>query len=249
MLNRPKVRAGIVYLLPAAVLLLLSACSSQRAGSPTITIASPMEGLAIASSNVTVSVVTNNFKLVDKTGALSGGQNVGHVIFYLDVTPPTHEGRTALTQRGTCAAAIDAEYTWENVRPGPHTLGVQLVTSDNMPLNIPLSATVKINVVRPPTEPVTRNLIATYNFFDINTISVPAGAEVILTFVNEDAVPHNFSVYRDSSASNPIFRGPAVTGPSSIIYRFKAPGMPGDYIFRSDSNPEAMTGTLRVTSG
>lgn len=74
--------------------------------------------------------------------------------------------------------------------------------------------------------------------FDTETIKVPAGAEVTVNFDNKDEnVPHNVSVYTDSSAANDIFIGDIITGPARTVYRFVAPEAPGTYYFQCDIHP------------
>jgi cytochrome c oxidase subunit II len=91
------------------------------------------------------------------------------------------------------------------------------------------------------------DLMAQNIMFDKSTITVPAGAEVMINFDNKDAgVPHNFALYTDSSATTLIFRGNIITGPKTITYTFTAPATPGNYFFRCDVHPTMMTGTLVV---
>jgi cytochrome c oxidase subunit II len=83
--------------------------------------------------------------------------------------------------------------------------------------------------------------------FDKQTITVPAGAHVVVDFDNRDSgVPHNFAVYRTPAAQDEIFSGEIITGPATISYEFTAPETPGDYFFRCDVHPVQMTGTLVV---
>jgi cytochrome c oxidase subunit 2 len=83
--------------------------------------------------------------------------------------------------------------------------------------------------------------------FDRDTITVPAGTEVMIDFNNEDkGVPHNVSVYRTPAAKDRIFSGEIITGPRRITYTFMAPKTPGDYFFRCDVHPTRMTGTFVV---
>ena len=90
--------------------------------------------------------------------------------------------------------------------------------------------------------------IAAENFgFSTETITVPAGAEVTVEFDNrDDGVPHNVAVYTDSSASDAIFVGEIVMGPTRPTYTFTAPETPGNYFFRCDVHP-AMHGAFIVT--
>jgi plastocyanin len=101
----------------------------------------------------------------------------------------------------------------------------------------------------PPGPPVTINLSAQGIAFDMQTISVPAGASVTINFNNKDGgIPHNFSLYTDSTATPPaLFQGDIITGPATATYTFTAPGTPGTYFFRCDIHPLQMTGTFIVT--
>ncbi len=84
--------------------------------------------------------------------------------------------------------------------------------------------------------------------FDKSTITVPAGANVVITFTNQDAgIPHNFALYTDSTATTNLFRGQIVTGPTTTTYSFTAPSTPGNYFFRCDVHPTVMYGTFVVT--
>ena len=94
----------------------------------------------------------------------------------------------------------------------------------------------------PQTVPLEASGIA----FDTAEIPVRSGGKVEVQFQNQDAgVPHNFSVYTDDSATQPIFQGPIVTGPGAATYSFDPPP-PGEYFFRCDVHPVQMTGTFIV---
>lgn len=96
---------------------------------------------------------------------------------------------------------------------------------------------------------VTVDLVAKNVAFNTNTITVPAGANVIINFDNQDSgVTHNFAVYTDSSASNEIFKGDVITGPKTTTYTFTAPTTPGTYLFRCDIHPTIMNGQFIVSS-
>jgi plastocyanin len=81
--------------------------------------------------------------------------------------------------------------------------------------------------------------------FDQNTITIPAGASIVMKFVNQDRVPHNFAMYTDSSAAKAIFVGENITN-STVTYKFAAPSAPGKYFFRCDVHPKTMVGTVVV---
>ena len=90
------------------------------------------------SQDVTVKTYVEFFNLVDKIGQ-ANVPGEGHIIFYLDVTPPLKKGESALTAEGTYFITKDTVHVWENVPAGAHTFTVQLVNNDNTPLE-PASA-------------------------------------------------------------------------------------------------------------
>lgn len=84
--------------------------------------------------------------------------------------------------------------------------------------------------------------------FDTETITVPAGSSIEMTFVNrDDGVPHNFALYTDSSAAVKLFSGEIVTGPKTVTYNFTAPTEKGRFFFRCDMHPTMMYGTFITT--
>jgi cytochrome c oxidase subunit 2 len=100
----------------------------------------------------------------------------------------------------------------------------------------------------PPGSHVMIDLAAQNIAFDKNTISVPAGIKVMISFDNKDkGIPHNFAVYKTAAAKDLIFSGKIITGPQRITYTFMAPKTPGRYFFRCDVHPKIMTGTFVVT--
>ena len=83
--------------------------------------------------------------------------------------------------------------------------------------------------------------------FDAQTITVPAGAHLKITFVNNDnGVPHNMAFYTSSAATTVIYQGARITGVSTVTYTFDAPTTPGTYFFRCDVHPSTMTGQFIV---
>jgi len=85
---------------------------------------------------------------------------------------------------------------------------------------------------------VTINLVARNRSFDLETITVPAGARVTVQFANQDAYPHNFAVYETSAANQAIYSGGVISGPDqTVTYQFTAPSQPGEYFFRCDVHP------------
>jgi plastocyanin len=147
------------------------------------------------------------------------------------------------------------------------------VNNDHTPLDPPVVAKIMINVAAPTTtsstststtstttstttttttttatgQPVTINLTAQNIAFNMTTITVPAGASVTINFQNNDSVPHNFSLFTNSSATPPaLFQGQVISGGGSTTYKFTAPSQPGTYFFRCDVHPTIMTGSFIV---
>ena len=82
--------------------------------------------------------------------------------------------------------------------------------------------------------------------FGSTTLQAPADTPFTIAFDNQaPGVPHNVSIYRDSTAAESLYHGKLITGPSKIDYHVSA--LPaGTYFFRCDAHPQAMTGTLVV---
>jgi len=99
--------------------------------------------------------------------------------------------------------------------------------------------------VTTPVKQVTVNLTALDMAFDKSVITVPAGAQVTINFVNKDGVGHNFAAYTNEAATTPIFVGDIIDS-STIIYRFTAPALPGIYFFRCDPHAKFMKGQFIV---
>jgi plastocyanin len=105
-----------------------------------------------------------------------------------------------------------------------------------------------------PRQTVTIELTAVKMAFDTSTITVPAGAPVVVNFHNREpsgssqvtGISHNFAVYDSPDAKTTIFRGDIITGGQDAVYRFTAPAAPGTYFFRCDVHPALMTGKFIV---
>jgi plastocyanin len=103
--------------------------------------------------------------------------------------------------------------------------------------------------VPPGTIAITANTLA----FDTSELAVPAGEPFEIFLNNEESgVPHNLSIYTDSSAATPLFVGENITGPATITYQVEALDA-GEYFFRCDVHPVQMVGTVmaagRVITG
>lgn len=101
---------------------------------PTLSFISPTLNQALIGSSVAIKVAVTNFALVDyKTHPkLVPGQ--GHLHLWLDQAKPI----TASAIKATAPT-----YTFENVKPGTHTLVAELVANDHSSLVPPITASVK----------------------------------------------------------------------------------------------------------
>jgi plastocyanin len=101
---------------------------------------------------------------------------------------------------------------------------------------------------------VTVDLVAKDMAFNVSTITVPAGASVIVNFHNREppgssqvtGIAHNFALYDTPAAAIMIFSGEIITGGGDAVYRFTAPAIPGTYFFRCDVHPALMNGQFVV---
>jgi plastocyanin len=75
-----------------------------------------------------------------------------------------------------------------------------------------------------------------------------AGEAFTIHFTNDEAVPHNVYVYRDSTKANEISRGDTISGPDqSVDDPVEALGA-GQYYFDCSVHPAEMNGTLYVVA-
>lgn len=234
--------------------------------SPGISITSPLNGATLSGTDIPLTVTVTNFRVVDKQGqAAAAGE--GHVHFYLDVSPiPSDPAKPAIpaNAQAVWAHVSGTSYTFTNVSPGMHTVSVQLVNNDHTPVTPIVTQSVMVTTAGGSATPaptatvavsgsgsgqtVTVSLVAQGFAFDKSTLTIPAGARVVMTFDNRDAgVPHNFALYTDSSAKQKIYGGALITGPATTTYTFTAPLTPGTYFFRCDVHPTSMYGSFVVT--
>jgi outer membrane protein assembly factor BamB/plastocyanin len=215
-------------------------------------IVQPMDGSVLSTSDVNISVNVQNFMLNESTSSTreTDASSQGHINYFMDVPVPTASGKPAITANGTYVHSANTSYTWRNVSAGMHNFSIELVNSNNTPLNPPVVDTVTVTVPnlmaqKGPSANIT--LIAENIAFNTSTITVPAGAHVTIYFSNKDqGISHNFAVYNDPSALTRIFSGEVIQGVASTVYKFTAPSKPGTYFFRCDVHPNTMTGQFIV---
>jgi hypothetical protein len=129
------------------IALLFTACHPEPVmpQDATVLIINPAAESTTSSNDITIMTFVERFSLVDKAGQ----QKVpgeGHFVYYMDVTPPLEQGKSALSAEGTFAISTDTSYTWSNVQPGMHTFWVQLVNNDNTPLEPQAAVRVYVTV-------------------------------------------------------------------------------------------------------
>lgn len=89
-------------------------------------------------------------------------------------------------------------------------------------------------------------LVSSGLMFDTDVIELSADTATTVTLDNQDAgIPHNISIYGDSSLAEELFKGELFTGPGKIDYSI--PALPaGNYYFQCDVHP-TMAGEVVVT--
>ncbi len=112
-------------------------------GTPVILITAPITVSSVTVGSVTVSVVISNFNLAANTGQ-PNADGEGHIIYYMDATPPIVRSLPATTAAGTWAESTDLSYTWQNVGAGYHYFSAQLVNNDGTSLLPAIRTTVYI---------------------------------------------------------------------------------------------------------
>jgi hypothetical protein len=146
MLKRLRTYALLTVIL--FVIVPLSSCRPEPVApdDARVIILQPSADSAISSNSVTVRTYVEYFNLVDKSGQ-ANKPGEGHIIFYLDVAPPTVSGQSAITYGGTYIISAKKSFTWENVLPGQHSFWVQLVNNDNTVLEPPAAVRVPLTII------------------------------------------------------------------------------------------------------
>lgn len=175
---------------------------------------------------------------------LRQGQEFNHTF----MNPGTYDYRCAIHpyMRGQIIVEASREGpAGQIVANGPEATSSEATATE---INFEGKTIVPVSTTSPqPSTRVTVDLLAKEMNFDRDNITVIAGAQVNVNFVNLDrGVPHNFAVYANSAADTVIFQGRVVIGPGSITYTFNAPVDPGIYFFRCDVHPKVMYGRFIV---
>lgn len=116
---------------------------ASAARSPSIRIVTPTAGATIHGRSIRVSVSVKGFNPRHEQFRPPAPRE-GHVHFYLDVKtlPRTHVYPSPVPYRSISGTT----YTWTGVRPGRHTVAVQLVGNDHAPLRPAVTGRVTLTV-------------------------------------------------------------------------------------------------------
>jgi hypothetical protein len=138
----------IVIILLCSGILMVAACRPEPVASaePKLLVLDPSAEANLYSTDINIRTYIENFNLVEKIGQ-NPASGEGHIVYYLDVTPPLTKGNSALTQEGSYVASTQKSYIWHNVTPGSHNLWVQLVNNDDSCLEPAAAVRVPINVI------------------------------------------------------------------------------------------------------
>ena len=99
-----------------------------------------------------------------------------------------------------------------------------------------------------PGGPVNATIVGQNLQFSPRTITASPGAQVTVTFNNQDAgVLHNIRFYANRNRSATLAASEVKAGPASDTLNFTAPAAPGTYPFICDVHPDTMTGNLSVS--
>jgi plastocyanin len=175
---------------------------------------------------------------------LRQGQEFSHTF----MNPGTYNYRCAIHPYMQAQVIVTASGGAPPSQAGANGTGAILSQATATEINFEGKTIVPVSTTSPqPSTRVSVDLLAKEMNFDRDNITVIAGAQVNINFVNLDrGVPHNFAVYANSAAETVIFQGQVVIGPGSITYTFNAPVDPGIYFFRCDVHPKVMYGQFIV---
>lgn len=113
---------------------------------PTVDILSPTDGTVVMTRDVTVRAAVDAWLIADRIGE-ERRPGEGHLIYYLDIEQiPVDPDQPALVDDGSSVAVADRSHTWTDLEPGRHVFTVQLVYSDNTPLDPPVFSSAIVTV-------------------------------------------------------------------------------------------------------
>jgi hypothetical protein len=114
------------------------------AGRPGVRITTPAVDSPLPPGNILVELAVDGFLVSARGMGVVNRKGEGHMIYYLDETPPTARGIPATTD--TCIVSSKLRKLWKAVPAGPHVFSVQLVNNDDTPLDPPVVRGVSVKV-------------------------------------------------------------------------------------------------------
>ncbi|QRG67521.1 stalk domain-containing protein [Brevibacillus choshinensis] len=226
------------------------AMTFTTAATPTVAVNGVEEGAVLTGDKVTVSTALTNFKLADFRTHSEVAPGEGHVHLWLD----TDASNPKLAYKQVTASPV----TFENVKPGNHTLTVQLVGADHKPILPVVKKVIHFQTTAKSgheaashsaapapatpargtaaTTPATKSYTVDIQSFSFKPGSLTIEAGSTVTFKNLDDVVHTVTAKNGIFDSGPINKGAAYTA------TFSKPGVYAIYC-----KPHTfMTGTITV---
>ncbi len=117
---------------------------------PSIEIISPADGSWVPAGRVEVRVKIEYLHRSSGMPLPVGRNGIQHIIYYYkDVEIPVPRDRPPLSAPGTVQVAPEITAYWQDVGPGTHTFGAQLVDMERIPLSPPVMDRVTVAVRTP----------------------------------------------------------------------------------------------------
>jgi len=113
-------------------------------GTPEIFFMAPEADSTLPPGNIYTRIQVDNFIISKKDMGTLNRPGEGHLIYYLDETPPVDAGVPSITD--TSVVLTDLHYLWKSVKEGTHTFAVQLVNNDDTPLDTPIVKVVSVMI-------------------------------------------------------------------------------------------------------
>src|SRR3972149_8196236 len=122
----------------ASLIFAFAVVTRAFAATPTVSIISPSSNQILSGGSVTVVISVPNINLVDYRLYPRPNTLQGHLHLWLDQTD---------LSKATAIKSASPNYTFENVRVGPHTLAAELVKNDHSSYSPPIRSTVSFQTV------------------------------------------------------------------------------------------------------
>jgi plastocyanin len=166
---------------------------------PTVSVVGPKEGEVITGDKVTVNTSVTDFILSDFRTQNTVAAGEGHIHIWLD----TDIANPKLAYKQVNGGAV----TFDQVKPGNHTLTVQLVGANHKPIQPAVKKVVQFKTkaaVSATTAPAPKTYSLNIKDFAFvpNTLTIPAGSQI--TFTNSDDAEHTVTA-KDGSFDTGLF--------------------------------------------